>query len=74
MKLLLDHGGIATLKDINKRGLTALGEAVLGGHTAIANELIKVSCWVSLSSLSALESELQLSACMDAKAILRHMS
>lgn len=43
VKLVLGHGGKATLKDVNKRGLTALGEAVLAGHTAIASDLIKAN-------------------------------
>jgi len=39
--LVLEHGGKALLKDVNKRGLTPLGEAVVAGHTTIADQLIK---------------------------------
>ena len=40
--LLLQHGGKAVLKDVNKRGLTALGEAVVAGHTGIVTQLLQV--------------------------------
>lgn len=39
VRLLLDSGGKASLKDVNKRGLTALGEALLAGHTDVAKAL-----------------------------------
>lgn len=42
VKLLLEYGAKAILKDINKRGLTAFGEAVLGSHIAIARTLYRV--------------------------------
>ena len=41
--MLLEHGGRAVLKDVNKRGLTALGEALAAGHVAIADQLVKVT-------------------------------
>ena len=40
--LLLQHGGKAVLRDVNKRGLTALGEAVVAGHTGIVDQLLQV--------------------------------
>ena len=41
LEMILEHGGKASLKDVNKRGLTALGEAILAGHTCIASILLK---------------------------------
>ena len=43
VRMLLEHGGRAVLKDVNKRGLTALGEALAAGHVTIADQLVKVT-------------------------------
>ena len=42
VKLLLEHGAKAVLNDRNKRGLNAFGEALAGGHTRVADILVKV--------------------------------
>jgi ankyrin repeat protein len=42
VSLVLEHGGKALLKDINKRGLTPLGEAIVAGHAGVADQLIEV--------------------------------
>ena len=52
LEMILEHGGKASLKDVNKRGLTALGEAILTGHVKIASILLKarrISCEVKPS-------------------------
>lgn len=48
VKLLLEHGGKAVLKDVNKRGLTSLGEAMIGGHFSSGltlHEVPSLSIW-----------------------------
>jgi ankyrin repeat protein len=41
VQVLLKGGGKATLNEQNKRGLSALGEAVAQGHAQVAEYLIK---------------------------------
>ena len=50
--MILEHGGKASLKDVNKRGLTALGEAILAGHFKLASALTKVKTMLFQSQYS----------------------
>ena len=47
--MILQHGGKAALKDVNKRGLTALGEAILAGHFKIASAMCKVKSMLNVN-------------------------
>ncbi len=55
VNLILEHGGKSILRDVNKRGLTALGEAVVAGHADIASQLIKVTPHVLILMQSVLQ-------------------
>lgn len=51
VRSLLEHGAKATLKEVNKRGLTAFGEAVVEGHLDLARLLLKVPSFSQVASV-----------------------